>query len=98
MGEGYQADLLSAIGDIERKGEFEFGEEGWAEANAELTNAQRMATQGGVTGKLGQRMLADLAKRGIVPQTTQSGVTNPTQVDDTQTTQEMQGYYDQQYG
>ena len=26
--EGYQADLLSAIGDIEAKGEFEFGEEG----------------------------------------------------------------------
>ena len=31
--EGYQADLLSAIGDIERKGEFEFGG-GWSDADA----------------------------------------------------------------
>ena len=96
--EGYQADVLSAVGDIERKGEFEFGKEGWGEASEDLAKAQLLASKSGPMGALGRKMLAELAKKGIVPQATQGNVTNPTQADDSQATQAMQSYYDQQYG
>ena len=66
--EGYQADLLSAIGDIERKGEFEF------DRNAFSTAPPNAATAANQNPNVAS----------AIPQ-------NPYE-------QEMQDYYDQQYG
>jgi len=93
--EGFQSDLLSAIGDIEAKGEFEFGAE---EASSKLAKAQQLAEQGGVKGMAGRALLKKLAAQGIVPQANQGNVANPTQLDTFQDTQDMDAYYDQQYG
>ena len=93
--EGFQSDLLSAIGDIEAKGEFEFGAE---EASSKLAKAQQLAEQGGLKGMTGRLALKKLAAQGIVPQANQGNVANPTQLDTFQDTQDMDAYYGQQYG
>ena len=69
--EGYQADLLSAIGDIERKGEFEFDRD----AKASVSTPPP-----GLTAIMNQNPNMSLAAA------------------EEQYEQEMQGYYDQQYG
>ena len=51
MVEGYQADLLSAIGDIERKGEFEFGMSAKDYEQTEGAMA-KLRQQPGMLGKL----------------------------------------------
>ena len=67
--EGYQADLLSAIGDIERKGEFEFDRD-----------APGQTPPPGLTDIMNQNPNMSLAAA------------------EEQYEQEMQDYYDQQYG
>jgi len=69
--EGYQADLLSAIGDIERKGEFEFDRD----AKASVSTPPP-----GLTAIMNQNPNMSLAAA------------------EEQYEQEMQDYYDQQYG
>jgi carbon monoxide dehydrogenase subunit G len=72
--EGYQADVLAGIQDIERKGEFEFDRSAVAAAPSVTT------TPVGLTQIMNQNP-------------------NMTQVEaEEQYEQEMQGYYDQQYG
>ena len=66
--EGYQADLLSAIGDIERKGEFEFDRNAFSTAPPSLTTPMNQNPNVALTPAEEQHQ------------------------------QEMQDYYDQQYG
>jgi len=60
--EGYQADLLSGIRDIEQKGEFEFG----AAASAEkISQLQELVAAGGVRGRAAASMLEQLQQQGL---------------------------------